>query len=423
MNKKSTLWLTLAVFAAFLAGACGKAKPKEAAEAAEPPTNVQVEAVHLGAIDRAITADAVLYPVDQANVTSKISSPVKRVLVKRGDRVKAGQLVAELESADLAAAAAESQQQYNQAESNLQTIMGATGPEDLTKAQADLEAARQTLDAAKTVYNNRVDLVKQGALAQKLADDARVTMVQAQSQFDTDQRHLQALNQVAQREQLRGAQAQADAAKAHYDSAAVQLSYARILSPINGVVADRPVYPGEMAAPGTPLISIVDISSVVARANVPVSDAAYIKVGRPATVLLKDGNLPGKVTVVSPQVDPASTTVEVWVEIPNTDERLKPGGSVRVSINAETIQNTIIAPATALLNSDEGGQIVMVVTKDNVAHEHKVNVGVRQGMNVQIISGVQEGDQVVTVGGLGLEDKAKVKVQAPPAEDDDDDDN
>ena len=68
-------------------------------------------------------------------------------------------------------------------------------------------------------------------------------------------------------------------------------------------------------------------------------------------------------TVVSPAVDPASTTVEVWVEIPNPGEKLKPGATVHVSINAETIQNTMIAPASALLNSDEGGQIVMVMTR------------------------------------------------------------
>jgi multidrug efflux pump subunit AcrA (membrane-fusion protein) len=414
--------LLLAILVALFSAGCSKAKDKEAAET-EAPTPVQVEAVHLGAIDRIVTADAVLYPIDQSSITSKITAPVKRVLVNRGDHVRAGQLVAELESADLAAAANESQHQYNQAEANLQTVTGATVPEDQTKAQADVDSTRQALEAAKTLYNNRVELVKQGALAQKLADDAKVAMVQAQSQFDTAQRHLQALNQVAEREQIRGAQAQADAAKAHYDSAAVQVSYAQIRTPIKGIVSDRPVYPGEMAASGGAIVSVVDISSVVARANVPVNDANYIKVGRPATVELPDGNLPGKVTVVSPSVDPASTTVEVWVEIPNPGERLKPGGTVHVSINAETIQNTVIAPASALLNSDEGGQIVMVIGKDNVAHEHKVNVGVRQGMNVQILNGVQEGDQVVTVGGLGLEDKAKVKIQAPPAEDEDDDDD
>jgi HlyD family secretion protein len=404
-------------FVALLAG-CGRKQTAGGAEQ-EPPTHVLVETATRGAIDRVVEADAVLYPVNQANVTSKISAPVKRFLVNRGDHVRAGQLLAELESADLAAAANESQQQFEQTQAQFQTVQGATVPEDRTKAQADVQAAQQTFDAAKKLYDNRVELQRQGALAQKLVDDARVAMVQAQSQLETTQRHLQALDQVSQREAIRAAQAQMDAAKAHHDNAAVQLSYARIVSPINGVVADRPVYQGEMAASGSGFISIVDISQVVARANVPVKEAEAIRVGRPARISGPEGDLPGTVTVVSPAVDPSTTTVEVWVRLANPGERLKPGGTVHVAIVAETIQNTMIVPASALLYSDTGGQKVMVISSDNVAHERMVSVGVRQGDRVQILGGVQEGDQVVVSGGLGLDDKAKVIVDQPKEEDED----
>jgi HlyD family secretion protein len=403
-----------------LAG-CGK---KEAAstEESEGPTPVTVEAAVLGAIDRVIMADAVLYPVNQANVTSKISAPVKRVLVNRGDHVKAGQLLLELEAADLTASASESQHQYQQSQAAYQLLTGATVHEDQTKAQADLQTAQQTYDAAKKVFESRVALQKEGALAQKLVEDARVAMVQAQSQLEIARRHLQALDQVSQRETIAGAAAQMNAAKAHYDNAAVQAGYAQVRSPINGVVSDRPVYPGEMPQPGSPLVSIVDVSQIVARANVPVKDAMTIQPGRPARIAGPEGDIAGKVTVVSPAVDPSTTTVEVWVQAPNPGERLKPGATVHVAIIAETIQNTMVVPATAILNSDEGGQKVMVVTKDNVAHERKVSVGVRQGDRVQILGGLQEGDQVVTSGGLGLDDKAKVTIQAPKTDEDEDDD-
>jgi RND family efflux transporter MFP subunit len=254
-----------------------------------------------------------------------------------------------------------------------------------------------------------------------MVDDAKVALVQTQSQYDVAQRHLQGLNQVSQREAIRGSEAQVAAAKAHYDSAVVQASYGQIRSPINGVISDRSVYPGEIAASGSPLVSIVDISQLVARTNVPVKDAAAISVGRPARIAGPDGDLAGKVTVVSPAVDPNTTTVEVWVQVPNPGEKLKPGGTVRVSIIAETIQSTIIVPATSLLNSDEGGQKVMVIDKESVAHERKIVPGVRQGVRVQV-TGLQEGEQVVTSGGLGLEDKAKVTIQKPKSEDDEDDD-
>jgi HlyD family secretion protein len=187
------------------------------------------------------------------------------------------------------------------------------------------------------------------------------------------------------------------------------------------MVSERPIYPGEIAAAGAPLATVVDISRVIARANIPVKDATAIRVGRPATISSGDVALGGKVTVVSPAVDPSTTTVEVWIQAVNTGERLKPGSAVRISINAETLQNAILVPASALLSSPEGGgDMVMVVTPDSVAHQRKIVAGVRQGDSVQIASGVNEGDQVITQGGLGLDDNAKVVIQKPGAEPDDD---
>jgi multidrug efflux pump subunit AcrA (membrane-fusion protein) len=404
---------------AMLAG-CG-AKEAGKAEEQEAPTHVLVETAVRGALDHVVEADAVLYPVNQSSVTPKISAPVKRMLVNRGDHVRTGQLLAELENSDLEAAANESRQLYEQTQAQYQTVTRATVPEDRTKAQADLQTAQQSFDAAKKLYDNRVELQRQGALAQKLVDDAKVAMVQAQSQLQTAQHHLDTLNQVSQREAVHAAQAQMDAAKAHYENAAAQLSYARITSPINGVVADRPVHTGEMASSGSPLVSIVDISQVVARANVPVKEAQTIQVGRPARVSGPDGDLPGTVSVVSPSVDPNTTTVEVWIQLANPGERLKPGGTVHVAIVADTIQNAIVIPASALLYSDNGGTKVMVISSDNTAQERMVSLGIRQGDRVQILGGVQEGEQVVVSGGLGLEDKAKVVVDQPKSEDEDED--
>jgi multidrug efflux pump subunit AcrA (membrane-fusion protein) len=403
---------------ALLAG-CGAKKGEEAADA-EAPAPVQVETVRKGPIDHIITADAILYPVNQANVTAKISAPVKRVLVNRGDHVKAGQLLVELETADLAATANESRSLYEQSQAALQTVTGATVIEDRNKAQSDLQAAKETLDAAQKVYDSRAALLKEGAIAQRQVDDQKVVLAQARSAYNTAKQHLETLSSVGQREQVNAAQAQVNAAKAHYENSVVQVGYGRITSPIAGVVSDRPVYPGEMPQNGAPLVSIVDISNVVARANIPVKEASAIQVGRAATITGPEGDVAGKVTVVSPAVDPNTTTVEVWVQAPNRGEKLKPGGTVRVSIKADTVQDATLVSSTALLNSDEGGQKVIVVTPDNVAHEHKVNAGIRQGVNVQIVSGVNEGDRVVTTGGLGLEDGSNVVIEAAPAEDDDD---
>jgi multidrug efflux pump subunit AcrA (membrane-fusion protein) len=356
--------------------------------------------------------------VNQANITAKISAPVKRFEVNRGDHVRQGQLLAVLEDRDLAASVAENKQLVAQAQAAFLSATGAQMPEDLTKAQADLTAAQQTVDAAKRVYDSRVDLQKQGALAQKLVEDAKVSLVQAQSQLETARQHLKSLQTVGRGEQVKSLQAQLDAAKARYENAAAQLSYTEIRSPIAGIVSDRPLYAGEMAQSGTPIISVVDISQLIARANVPVKEAADVKVGRPATLAGPGGELKGKVTVVSPAVDLNTTTVEVWIQASNPGEKLRPGTTVHVSIEAEDIKNAIVVPASALLLSDEGGEKVLVVGSDSLAHEHKVEVGVREGDKVQILSGIAEGDQVITVGGLGLDDKAKVSLGKPDEKDD-----
>ena len=346
---------------------------------------------------------------------TKISAPVKQFYVKRGDKVRAGQLLAVLESRDLAASVAESKGLWDQAKAVYETTTGATMPDDLVKAQTDVRSAQQAYDAAKKLADNRVVLVKEGALAQKLADDARVLAVQAQSALETARRHLTSLETVARPEQVRGGRAQVDAAKARYDSAVAQLSYAEIRSPINGEVSDRPLFAGEIASAGTAVVSIVDESQVIAKANIPVKEASVLRAGKVATITGPGGELTGKVTVVSPAVDPSTTTVEVWVQAANAGARMKSGVSVQIAIQASKVADALTVPASAILTLEEGGEKVMVVGADSAAHEKKITIGVRDGEKVQLLDGVKEGDRVITSGGLGLEDKAKVKVSAPAA--------
>src|SRR5262249_62043579 len=124
-----------------------------------------------------------------------------------------------------------------------------------------------------------------------------------------------------------------------------EFSYAQNRSPSPGFVADGAVFPGEMATAGSPLITVVDASRVIARVNVPPAQATYIRVGQAAKVSATDGSheLEGKVTVVSPAIDPNSTTVEVWVMAPNPRLELRPGGAVHVTIMAGDVHAAIVS--------------------------------------------------------------------------------
>jgi RND family efflux transporter MFP subunit len=166
-----------------------------------------------------------------------------------------------------------------------------------------------------------------------------------------------------------------------------------------------------MAAAGTPLITVVDTSRVVARAHIPQDQAAQLKVGDPAKIEAGSGvTAQGKVTVVSPALDPNSTTVEVWVEAANPKGALRSGSSVQVSIQAATITDAIVIPASALLPSESGASAVMVVSADSRAHRKEVHVGVRQGNEAQILSGITAGDKVVSEGAYGLPDNTQVQI-------------
>jgi multidrug efflux pump subunit AcrA (membrane-fusion protein) len=389
---------------------CKKAEPES-----KPVAPVEVAPAIKGSIRVIVNADAVLFPREQANIVPKISAPIRRFLVNRGDHVKAGQLLAELENTDLVGAAQESRGQFVQAESNLRATTGAGLPEQVTKAQTDVEAARETLDAAKKLLDSRQQLFKEGALPRKQVDEAQVQYAQAKAAYDSAGEHLHALETVGKQEQLRSAQAQVESARGRLTTAQAMASYAEIRSPFNGVVTDRPLYPGEMATTGAPLVTVMDVSKIVARINMAQDQAKDIKVGAAATMTPADGSepAPGRVVVVSPATDLNSTTMQVWVQADNPGGELRPGESVHVAIVAAVIDGATLIPAPAVLANAEGETTVMVVDDKNVAHERVVALGAKEPEMVQVASGVEVGERVITEGGVGLEDKARVRVMKP----------
>lgn len=377
------------------------ARPAEV-EAA-PTVNVQVGAAEDQTIQRTVVAQAILYPLQQASIIPKISSPVKKLYVDRGSRVHAGQLLAELENADLVGAETDSKGAVQQAEATYQA--------SVQKAEQDAKIAKDVLDAAQKLYDSRQTLYKEGAVSAKDVDDARVSLATAQGQYSAAQQQVD----------KKVAEAALFSAKGRNQSAQAQVSFTKIVSPIDGVVADRPVYQGELPPSGSPLITVMDTSSVIAKAHVSQQEAASLKVGD-AAMIAEPGQTPvkGKVTLVSPALDPNSTTVEVWVQAANPGARLRPGSSVQAVMVAESIPHAIVIPAAALLTSTDGATSVMVLDTDNKPHRKTVKVGIRNGADLQITSGLKGGERVVTIGAFELDkedepilNRTTIQVQSP----------
>src|SRR5579859_229611 len=383
----------------------------------EPTVTVQVAPVEKTTIQRTISAQAVLFARQQAAIVPKISAPVKKFLVKRGSPVRAGQLLAVLENRDLSAAAQDTKGSYEQAQAAYETTTGASLPEEIQKAESDVQQAQAALSAQEKVYQSRQQLFDQGALPRRELDQSRVDITTARNQYAIAKKHLDALMAIGKQQALKSAAGQLESAKGKYLGAQAQLSYSEIRSPIDGVVTDRPLYPGEMAAAGTALLTVMDISSVIAKAHIPQDDAAALKVGDKGTMTVPGIEEPieGKVTVVSPALDPNSTTVEVWLEAKNPKQALKPGTSVQLSLTAQTVKDALVVPASSVITTPDGATAVMLAGADGRAHQKPVKLGIRNGDDVQIVDGVTPSDKVIAVGAYGLPDKTKIKIESAQA--------
>jgi multidrug efflux pump subunit AcrA (membrane-fusion protein) len=394
-------------------GGCSKAEKEK-----EPVVSVQTTPAQRGPISQIISAEAVVYPLEQATVAPKISSTIRKFYVQRGSRVKKGQPLAELENRDLSAAAESSKGEFEQAEANYATTVGASLPQQIQKAELDAIAAKSSFDAQQKVYDARKELFQQGAIPRRDLDSAEVAFLQARSQNEQAQKQLADLKRVGKEQALKAAQGSRMLAEGHLRGAEAQLSYSRITSPIDGVVTDRPLYEGDLATANQPLLTVMNTSRLIAKAHIAQSEAAVLKVGNPAQLKLPglDDPIQGRVSLVSPALDPGSTTIEVWVEASKPDLALKPGMTVEVSMTAKTVKDAIVVPTAAVFKNAEGADYVLLAGSDEKAHQKSVRLGIHNSDLTQISSGVNPGDLVITTGGYAVPDGTQVKIEKPTAD-------
>jgi multidrug efflux pump subunit AcrA (membrane-fusion protein) len=398
-------------------------KTKETA----PTPEVYVQAAHpeQGSISDQIVADAILAPLAQAAISPKVTAPVKKFYVQRGSRVHEGELLATLENSDLAAAALDNKGTYTAAQATYETATKATAPEDLTKAKLDLAQAKANLDLAQSIVNARTELLKEGAIPGRDLDTAQATLVQQQAAYDIAKQHLESLQNVSNKAALQNAQGNLESAKGKYLGAQAELSYTEIRSPISGVVTERPLFAGETAAAGTPLLTVMDTSALIAKLHVAQVQAQQLVLGGAATLSVPgiENPVPAKVSLISPALDPGSTTVEVWLRAENPKGLLKAGTPVHATITGRTIPNALTVPAEAIQVSADGvSKFVMVIAPDSTAHKKAVTVGVQTADGAQILSGVTAADTVISTGAYGLDENTKVKIGTDPNAKPDDDD-
>jgi RND family efflux transporter MFP subunit len=268
------------------------------------------------------------------------------------------------------------------------------------------------------VYNSRKELFDQGALPQRDLDSAAVALAQARSANEQAQKQLADLQRLGREQAIKSAHGSRLNAEGQMLAAEAQLSYSEIRSPIDGVVTDRPLYTGDLATANQPILTVMNLSRLIAKCHVVQSEAAALKVGNPAELKVAGLGeaIKGRVSLVSPALDPGSTTIEVWVEAVKPNPALRPGMTVELNMTAKTVKDALVVPTPAVFKNDEGANYVVIAGSDGHAHVKMVQVGVHNAEFSQVASGVNAGEPIVTSGAYALPDNTQIKIETPGAE-------
>lgn len=405
------VFATISAIVPFFFIGCGKKEE----EAPEPRVQVQAAYPTRAPIGEEIESDAILAPLSQAAISPRISAPIRAEYVQRGAHVHRGQLLMTLEDRDLRGSALDSKGAVLSAQANYKATTQATVPEAVVKAQQDEAQLKTALEVARRTTVERQKLFREGALSGRDADAAVAAEAQAKAAYETARAHAEIVTRTTRVTDAQSAEGQLTSAKGRLQSAEAQVSYANLRSPIDGIVTERPLFPGETATTGTAVITVMDTSSLLAKLHLAQATAQKLALGHKADVHVPglQDTVQATVSFISPALDPGSTTLEVWLKLPNADGRLKVGTPVHTSITGTIIKDALQVPATALVPGQEAQTAVMVIGSDGAAHRRAVTTGIRTPDAVQILSGLSTGDKVITSGGYGLDDGTKVEVGKP----------
>jgi multidrug efflux pump subunit AcrA (membrane-fusion protein) len=380
-----------------------------------PVVSVKVAKADKQPIAAEVSAVGTIFPREKSDVAAKISAQIKKMALLKNRVVRAGEVIAVLESRDLQAQRAEAVAALNEARANERSVTTGTIPQTNAQDQKALRDARARVTTARATYERRLVLYEKGGISKKDLEASQFDLTTAENELRLAEQTVILRATSLNPNDRALAAARTAQAQQHLATLDAQLSYATIRSPITGIVTDQFQYEGEFAAAGGKLVSIADITQVIVKAPFADTVTADFKVGDPATVLPTDTSseeMKGQITLLSRSADPTNRTIEVWVTLANGAGRLRANGAAQITISANSKSDAVVVPASAVTldasNSNEG--TVMVVNAQNVAHETKVTIGVRTKDKMEIASGLQGGETVVIEGNFSLADGAKVEI-------------
>ena len=381
-----------------------------------PTVSVKVAKAEKGEIANPVSAVGTIWPREKADVGAKISAQIKKMALLKNKVVRAGEVIAVLESRDLEAQRAEAVAALNEARANERSLITGTIPKTNAEDQKALLDARAKVNNARATYERRRTLYEKGGIYKKDLEASQLDLTTAEDELRLQEQTVTLRTSSLNPNDRALAAARTAQAQQRVATLDAQLSYATIRSPITGIVTDQFQYEGEFASAGGKLVTIADTSTVIVKAPFSDTAVAELKTGDTVTVVPTDSSaeeMHGQVTLLGRSSDPTNRTVEVWVTLANGDGKLRANGAAQVTVAANEKNDAIVVPASAVTletsNANEG--TVMVVDAENVAHETKVTTGIRTPDKIEIVEGLKGGETVVVEGNYALPDKTKVEPQ------------
>jgi HlyD family secretion protein len=331
-----------------------------------PPMTVELAKVTRGTIASHISVVGNLIGEQTVDVAPKAGGRLQSVSVKLGDRVRRGQSIAKIEDRELL-------EQVNQAEASHRVAEAG-----VRRSEADLSLALTNVERARNLFGRQL-------LPKQQLDDAEARHTSAVAQLDLSKA------QVAQSE-------------SRLKELRINLANTNVVSPTDGFVSQRHVDPGAWVSQNAPVASVVDISSLRLVANVVEKDLKSVNPGDPAVVEVDaypGEKFNGRIARVSPILDPATRTAPMEIEIPNRENRLKPGMYAKITLEIESRENVLIIPKAALIDS-EGQRGIYQPNEENRAQFKRVTVGLEDNEKAEIREGLREGEMVISTGAGAL---------------------
>jgi HlyD family secretion protein len=353
--------------------------------------------VERGDITKSVVATGKVTPITKVEIKSKASGIVKKLYVDTGDKVKAGQVLAELDRIEIEAQVNSARAQMSSSQANLKSAQA-------DEKRAEVDAQGVDIPTLQRAYDRAKEMSRDGVISQTALDDADRNYTMAVNKRDVARAQL-----TVNKAKVAQAQAQVEKDQASLKQFEEQLSYTTITAPIDGVVLSRDVEMGDavssilvLGSGATLVMTLGDTSEVYVKGKVDESDIGHVYLGQPARIRVetfKDKSFTGHVTKISPMgVEKDNvTTFEVRVSINNPGGELKAEMTANAEIVRDEHHNVLMIPESALLYDKDKNASVEVPEPSAKKGVKKVtvNIGISNGVKTEVASGLNEGQQVV----------------------------